>query len=203
MSDQLVFDVVRLGHLVGLALGLGLAIYADSRFLGTITRPVSGHRLLELRRIHRFVAASLVLLWLSGLTLLVLRTGLDPAKISPKLIAKLLVVGLLTANAFVIGRMALPLLSFAEGLIFHELPLIWRLRLGVTGAVSAGSWISATLLGTVGAFKAMGAAQLAQWGAAVMGGALAAGLALALLSPVLRLGIFHRWEEKLAPAGAV
>lgn len=184
MAEVLV-DLVRLGHLVGLALGFGLALYADSRFLGTLAQPVDRARLEELRRIHVHVALALGLLWVTGILLLAIRTGLDSGQVTPKLVAKLSVVGVMTLNARLIACRALPILERAGGASFCRLPRGARLRMAAIGAVSAASWVSALGLGAIGAMKLMGALPLALILSGVYLAALSTGVVLALLAPLI------------------
>ena len=51
------------------------------------------------RRAHRLIMASLVVFWLSGLSLLALKTELEIARLTPKLVAKLGTVAMLTLTA--------------------------------------------------------------------------------------------------------
>ena len=83
MDLILVNDAARAVHLLGLALGFGLAILADISASRAVLRPLSEADILLLKRLHHFVSLGLVLLWISGLVLLWLRTGFDPDRISP------------------------------------------------------------------------------------------------------------------------
>jgi hypothetical protein len=200
MSETMFVDLVRFGHLVGLALGLGLAVYADSRFLRSLTEPFDPLRLAELRRTHVFVSVALAILWASGILLLAIRTGLDPDRITPKLLAKLAVVTAMTVNARLIATVALPLLHRAGGTSFCRLRPGQRLRLAAIGAVSAASWLSALLLGTVAAFKPMGAPALAAIFGGIYGLAFLGAVAVALLAPVV---LRRRRQARLRPLGGL
>lgn len=153
MTDPIVVDVLRSLHLIGLALGLGLAIFADLRATSGLLRPLTSEDLRLLHRTHRTVVAALALLWATGLGLLFMRTGFDPALIADKVWAKLGVVVVLTLNACVMGGIALPVLRDNRGWAIAELPAHLRVRLLMAGGVSAASWMCALLLGAISALR--------------------------------------------------
>ena len=101
MDNVLLLDAARLAHLVGLAMGLGLALCADAIALKSCFRPITALDVRLLSMIHRVIMVALGVLWASGLMLLTFRTGWDLAAFTPKLVMKLCVVVLLTLNAIV------------------------------------------------------------------------------------------------------
>lgn len=153
MELTLLNDAARATHLLGLALGFGVAIAADLCAARSLFRPLDERDFSMLHQYHRTVAFGLVLFWSSGLVLLWLRTGFEPANFSPKLMAKLGVVSLLTFNAVLIGRIGLPTLMAWEGFRFGALPLAHRLRMGALAGMSGAGWISALALGVFSAMK--------------------------------------------------
>ncbi|MEO0945251.1 MAG: hypothetical protein AAFY06_10480 [Pseudomonadota bacterium] len=153
MDETLINDVARAAHLLGLALGFGSAILADLCAARSLIRPLDDHDFETLHRYHRTVAFGLMLFWASGLVLLWLRTGFDPAQFSPKLMAKLGVVALLTVNAYLIGRIGLPTMQAWFGYRYGALPLTHRLRLAALAGMSGAGWISALALGVFSAMK--------------------------------------------------
>ena len=156
----MLIDLVRFGHIIGIALGLGLAIYADGRFLRALSAPLRQTELETLKAIHTHVVVAMAILWLTGLALLYVRTGFELAKFSPKLMFKVGLVSVLTLNALLIGRRVIPLMQHYEGWSYVEMPLRPRLRLALIGAVSAACWISLLALGVFQAFKTMGALEI-------------------------------------------
>ena len=108
-------DLIRFGHIAGLALGLGLAIYADHRFLRTLTRPLRREDVDLLSTIHGHVVTALSVLWLTGIMLLYVRTGFQAENVTPKLVFKVLIVSVLTVNAVLIGRRVLLWRWFTSG----------------------------------------------------------------------------------------
>ncbi|MEM8788696.1 MAG: hypothetical protein AAGE76_10575 [Pseudomonadota bacterium] len=175
----MLLDLVRFGHVIGISLGFGLAIYADRRFLRSLAVPITAEEIETMRAIHRHVMVAMGLLWVTGALLLYHRTGFAAAAFAPKLIFKIAIVTVLTANAFVIGHWAVPHFQRHIGAAFVEFPLRLRLKLSLVGGLSAGCWLSLLALGVFQGFKTMPAGQIAdilQWtmalpliGAALLG----------------------------------
>ena len=155
MDLTLVNDAARAVHLLGLALGFGVAIVADLSAARTLVRPLSLSEVEALERYHRMVAIGLALFWASGLVLLWLRTGFELSNFSPKLMTKLGVVALLTVNAVLIGRIGLPAMAEWQGARFGVLPMMDRLRLGALAGMSGAGWVSALALGVFSTMKTM------------------------------------------------
>lgn len=155
LESSVVIDIVRMLHLIGVALGLGLALYADISFLGRLTNRIDRLWISEIERLHRFVGRALLLLWISGLALAYVRTGFEPEAISPKLAMKGVVVTALTLNAMAIGFLALPRFHWALGQSYAEMSFGDRIILAWIGGVSAACWMSALALGTVGLLKTL------------------------------------------------
>lgn len=153
MDLDLLNDAARAAHLIGLALGFGVAIMADLKAARSLFRPLEDHEFEDLHRYHKTVALGLALFWASGLVLLWLRTGFVIENFSPKLVAKLCVVGLLTINAYLIGRIGLPTMIEWAGCRFGSLPFFHRLRLGALAGMSGAGWIAALALGVFSAMK--------------------------------------------------
>lgn len=153
MDLNLLNDAARAAHLIGLALGFGVAIMADLKAARSLFRPLEDHEFEDLHRYHKTVALGLTLFWASGLVLLWLRTGFVIENFSPKLVAKLCVVGLLTINAYLIGRIGLPTMIAWAGCRFGALPIYHRLRLGALAGMSGAGWIAALALGVFSAMK--------------------------------------------------
>lgn len=161
MSADLILDLARAGHMSGLAFGLGLALCADLIAFSTIFRSIHDRDVWLMTLLHRLILCGLVLLWVSGLALLYIRTGFDPARFSPKLWLKLAVVVTLSANAALIGRVALPVFAAHVGHSFGMLPLRLRLRLSALAGLSATCWLSALALGVFRHLKVMDFTHLA------------------------------------------
>lgn len=143
----LLFDTIRFVHLLAVIIGFGVSFFADVMILRTLRSRVDRHTLATIALQHRIVLSALAVMWASGLTLVWLRTGFDAGQISPKVYGKLLVVTLLTLNAFVIGGFAMPLLERLEESNLLDLPLGRRLPLACIAAISGASWITALAFG--------------------------------------------------------
>ncbi len=185
MDLTLVNDAARAVHLLGLALGFGVAIVADLSAARTLVRPLSWSEIETLERYHRMVAIGLGLFWASGLVLLWLRTGFDPENFSPKLMAKLGVVTLLTFNAALIGKIGLTAIVDWQGARFGELPMMERLRLGALGGLSGAGWISALSLGVFSTLKSLDWAVLSELIGIIYLFGLIGAILVALASPMV------------------
>jgi hypothetical protein len=147
MGDACI-DAVRGAHLLCLALGMGSALYLDFRTLAGLNRVIEEHDILEMRRIHHFVSAALVCLWVTGLMLIWIRTSFDISQFSPKLWCKLAVVSAMTLNAWLIGTSVMPIMEQQTGERLIDLPPRQLLPMVVIGAMSMFCWIAALALGS-------------------------------------------------------
>lgn len=135
-------------------------------------------------------------LWLSGLAIVALDTGMDPALIAakPKLLAKLVAVGVLTLNGALLRWWCFPRLVSDQPLSRAE-----AAALMCSGALSTTSWLIAAFYGIARGLSSWTAEQhLALYGAAV-----AAALVVALpLAHRLREGRIERARRRrgLRPA---
>lgn len=130
-------QAVLFAHLIAFAIAVATVLHEDLKLL---RRPVvDGARLA---RAARIVGWALAALWASGAALVVFETGLDVQELlaRPKLVAKIVVVGVLTINGAALHRFAFPrLLAGGEG---AGLALAFAL-----GAVSTASWLAAAFIG--------------------------------------------------------
>lgn len=147
MDVLAVTDVVRFTHILAVAIGLGAAFMADLQAMTHITRPIDKALLSTLHICHRLVWAALIVMWISGVGLIYIRTGFELANFSPKLFSKLTTVSVLTANAVLIGAIAMPMMRLSEGRIMLHLPMIRLLPLAALGAISTASWLLALAMG--------------------------------------------------------
>ncbi|NNE87285.1 MAG: hypothetical protein HKN27_04350 [Silicimonas sp.] len=185
MDLTLVNDAARAVHLLGLALGFGVAIVADLSAARTLVRPLSWTEIETLERYHRMVAVGLALFWASGLVLLWLRTGFAVENFSPKLLTKLGVVMLLTVNAVLIGKVGLPAMDRWQGMRFGALPVMERLRLGALAGMSGAGWISALSLGVFSKLKTMEWSVLSELIGMIYLIGLVGAMLLAIAAPVI------------------
>jgi hypothetical protein len=130
-------QAVLFAHLIAFAIAVATVLHEDLKLL---RRPVVDAA--RLARAARIVGWSLAVLWASGAMLVVFETGLDLQALlaRPKLVAKIVVVCVLTANGAALHRFAFPRLrSGVEG---PGLALVFAL-----GAVSTASWLAAAFIG--------------------------------------------------------
>ncbi len=198
MDLTLLNDAARAAHLVGLALGFGVAIMADLCAARSLFRPLQDHEFDDLHRYHRTVAFGLALFWASGLVLLWLRTGFAFENFSPKLIAKLCVVSLLTLNAYLIGRIGLPTMIAYAGTNFGSLPLSHRLRLGALAGMSGAGWIAALALGVFSMLKTIEWPVLSEIIGAIYILGFGGAILTALLAPLIGYAVDRTRAYRLA-----
>lgn len=185
MDADLLNDGARLVHLLGLSLGLAIALLAGASAARAVLRPLHEREVEILQTLHHFVTLGLVLLWASGLTLLWLRTGFEVEQFSPKLWAKLCVVMILTVSAIAIGRIGLPTLLRFQSWWFGDIPLPTRVQLCALGVLSAACWLSALALVVFGYFKTLNADQLTHILAVTLIAALFLALLAATVTPLI------------------
>ncbi|MGH8665976.1 MAG: hypothetical protein ACREUX_17080 [Burkholderiales bacterium] len=191
------FAVVRLLllfiHVMAFALALGCVLREDTKLLSS--RPIDPESLRSAARLVRF---TLIVLWASGTALLVLDTDGVLSRIAdnPKMLAKLTVVCVLTVNGAALHWLAFP-------------ALLGETRHGgygaaiasVLGAISAASWLSATLLGIVRAHaKGFDYADFMLGYAGMAAIALAFALLFVRPRVVRKLAIGPRWFDQRLPA---
>ncbi|MEO9895234.1 MAG: hypothetical protein ABJD13_18040 [Paracoccaceae bacterium] len=147
MSPELI-DTVRYGHLLSFGLGIGAACMADMHVARFLRRPISRHLLTNLHLCHTMIWVGLTGMWITGAMLIYVRTGFVLDNVTPKLWSKLGIVSILTVNAFLIGRIALPQLRQWIGRSPIEVP--WRVKLvgGMLSSFSMASWLLALALGS-------------------------------------------------------
>ena len=147
---------IRIVHFLGLALGLGTATFLDLLMLRFMVRG-------KVRRSHaqafefgtKIVTAGLVMLWISGLSFLLLYWAHDVEKLgNPKIWAKLSIVGVLTANAVYLHALVLPVVQRQVSRpLFQGLGARQSILMLVGGATSIVSWYVPVALATIPQFN--------------------------------------------------
>ncbi len=139
-------------HLTALAIGLGAALLADWI---AVTRllfgRLSARAAAQLQDLSTAVSVGLAMLWCSG-AMLVWDNALQAPEtlVNEKLWAKLVIVTVLTLNAILLHRLALPLVRARVGQpLFERRQHGTRVLCALIAAVSFTSWISALYLGAV------------------------------------------------------
>jgi hypothetical protein len=141
-------------HLIGLVVGLGSVTTLDIyllKFLRGDTVTKSDAHLVDL--VAKLAGIGLLCLWISGIGFLIYASvmgNLQPLT-SPKVQAKLLVVGILTVNGAFLHFKVLPQVERAVGrpLFCRSGERSDRIWMRVCGAVSAASWWTPFFLGTI------------------------------------------------------
>lgn len=149
MELQILVDLARFAHILAVAIGFGAAFLADYHMLSRLGQTVDDELMTTLHVCHRVVTTALVAMWVTGLIMIGIRTGFVIEEFSPKLFSKLLTVSVLTANAVLIGRYAMPLVEDSRNGNLMWLPIRVKMRLAVIGAVSTTSWMLAMAMGII------------------------------------------------------
>lgn len=125
-------------HLLASAFAIVLVLTADWRILkGSYTLEA-----LQLTANHASVV--LLVLWVTGLTLVYSDTGMNFTELAakPKLVLKLFVVGALTINGVILHVVSFPLFAKTGRLRWSE-----SVVLALTGAISTSHWVLAAFVG--------------------------------------------------------
>jgi len=146
---ELFLDLVRVLHFLGFAVGIGAAVFLEGLVLSRARVAIEEEELALIEHGHRLILIALGVLWLSGLALIGLRTGFDPALITGKMQMKMWVVAALTANAFVIAWVATPILRDALYRSLADMHDVSLAMIGGAAGLSAAGWLSALMLGAV------------------------------------------------------
>ena len=137
--------LVLYAHLLATCTALGVIIATDLRLLGRIASPNVQIDPPE-KYVERLVLGALVVLYATGGVLIWLGLQEHPDYLeNPKLIGKLMFVGLLTANAFVLHWLTFPLLSPPRPL--WSWSVTDRLRVALPVALSNSLWMYCAFLG--------------------------------------------------------
>lgn len=167
---------VLFAHLLFFAIAVGEILRADWRMFRD--NVIDQHALEATARVVAFALAGL---WASGLALVYIDTGFDPALIAekPKLIAKVVVVLALSANGALLHTVAFPMLRGGMVANRHSAQICSAL-----GAISTVSWLYAAFVGVarVIAAKMTLVDFLALYG---LGLAMGIGVALLVVAPSL------------------
>lgn len=176
--------VLVYGHLLFCVFALREVLVADWQLLR------HGLRAVQMHWLHRRILVLLAGLWISGLAILALDTGLEPGRLlqQPKALAKLVTATVLTLNGLLLQHWCFPRVERLP-----RLPLGERVLVLLAGATSTASWLVAAFFGVARPLREVSLTTLLQiYGVVLIAAALAA-LTLALL----------RWPRAVAPGGGI
>jgi hypothetical protein len=147
---------LRLVHFAGIILGIGAATLLDLViFRFVLTKRIEKNHISIIIFSSHVIITGLVLLWISGIGFFVYYWLYDPPKIdNPKLVAKVIIVGMLTLNAFLVHFFVLPQVTTQIGQrLLDGLSKSRCFFLIFIGTVSAISWYVPLILGIVPQFN--------------------------------------------------
>ena len=149
MYFDFLVDLARVGHMVCFAVGIGVAAFIEIVILRDMRTTITGPNVVLLIHGHRLIAIAVKGLWITGLSLFVLKVGVAAAPVTAKLVAKFAIVSMLTANMLAIERFALPLVQDSVGKSVADMNTLHLVALGAIGGISASCWVSALMLGGI------------------------------------------------------
>ena len=156
MDPQVFIDAARYAHILAVAIGFGAAFLADYHIISRLGRTIDDNLTTTLNLCHSVIWKMLIAMWLTGLILVQIRTGFVLENFTPKLICKVLTVVILTGNAMLISKIAVPLVEENRGRSLMWLPLGSKLCLAGIGAISSASWMLALAMGSSKVLAASG-----------------------------------------------
>lgn len=151
-----IMTALRLAHFAGLILGIGAATLLDLIILRfVLTRRIEENSIRIVIFSSTVISVGLIILWLSGLGFLIYYWFYDLAKIdNPKLLAKIIIVCVLSVNSFLVHSLVIPQIKAHVGRHLLDDLSRWRcLLLIFIGTVSAISWYVPLILGVVPQFN--------------------------------------------------
>jgi hypothetical protein len=125
------------GHIIAFALALATILKEDARFLRA--KRIDPASLLASAKLVKWL---LLALWATGLPMVIMDVGTDISLLTPKLVAKLIVVVALTLNGMLLHLIVFPMLSGKP-----KNPARAATIAATLGAVSMTSWLYAFFLG--------------------------------------------------------
>lgn len=134
-------------HLLAACVAIGILLIQDLALAKSKGSPLSTTAIKDLTKSAEIMFVALVLLWLSGLTLVLLGYLENPQQylMNEKLWAKFTVVSVLTLNGIALHYFSFPRVTSRRGLL--GLPTFEQILVVLTGALSSVSWLFACYLG--------------------------------------------------------
>jgi hypothetical protein len=133
-------QAVLFAHVIAFALTVSMVLREDWHLIK--------HRRVDTRRMAQAARAAMLglsVLWTTGIALVILgaATSTGPWVLGAKLLAKLIVVGVLTINGVALHAWVFPWWSDAQRIT--SLPRLWLAA--PLGAISGASWLCASFIG--------------------------------------------------------
>ncbi len=134
-------------HLLAACVSVGILLLQDLALAKTRGNPLPEKMVHDLRTAADIMFAALVVLWVTGLALVIVGYLDNPQQylMNPKLWAKFTVVSILTLNGLLLHYFSFPRVVSQAGLLGRS-PLEQSL-IATTGAISSTSWLFACFLG--------------------------------------------------------
>jgi len=154
--NLLIFSVLRLLHFEGIVLGIGSATLLDLILLRfALSRVIREEHVKIVIFSSQIVTIGLILLWVSGIGFFLHYWYFNPIKLeNTKLLAKVIIVEVLTLNAFLVHYFVLPQIKMQIGQrLFDDLSWFPCFLMVFIGTVSVISWYVPLVLGVVKQFN--------------------------------------------------
>jgi hypothetical protein len=134
-------------HLIAACVAVGILLIQDLALAKTRGRSLSTLAIEELERAAKIISLSLIVLWISGLTLVLIGYLENPQEYltNQKLWAKFTVVGILTLNGMALHHFSFPRVVSSRGIL--GLGNIEKTLVVFSGVISSISWLFACYLG--------------------------------------------------------
>ncbi|EIK43741.1 hypothetical protein O59_003621 [Cellvibrio sp. BR] len=134
-------------HLIAACVAVGILLIQDLALAKTRGRALPSQAIDELQRAAKIISLALVVLWISGLMLVVIGYIDNPQEylLNQKLWAKFTVIGILTLNGIALHHFSFPRVVSSRGIL--GLGNIEKTLVIFTGVVSSVSWLFACYLG--------------------------------------------------------
>jgi hypothetical protein len=146
-SDSYMKTLIVYAHLLAACIAIGILLMQDLALAKTRGKALSSVAIKDLTKAADIMFMALVVLWISGLALVLLGYLENPAQylMNEKLWAKFTVVSVLTLNGIALHYFSFPRVTCARG--FLSVPGFEQILVALTGAISSVSWLFACYLG--------------------------------------------------------
>jgi hypothetical protein len=139
-------------HLISACLAIGVIFIQDAALIKWRGRAMDEQAINSLKRDANLIITALILLWISGMALVIQGQMDNPAYLlNQKLWAKFTVVGILTLNGLVLHAYSFPLLISPKGFLGSGIQ--GQLFVLVTAVISLVSWFFSCYLGIARAWN--------------------------------------------------